>query len=210
MAAKKRNGIAAATNGRKGGNRTGADGLVRYAHIFASAVKESLEVDLLRETGGSLTPPQFHLLRLIALNGRHQIGEVADFLGVTPPAATKAIDKLEGLGLVRREPSTKDRRATLLAVTKPALALVARYEELERTRLGAVLAAFSAEEISQFSGLLERFALRLVAQSEDDGGLCLRCSAYFDDRCPVHDLTANCPYQRMVSGKGRDRAAVEA
>jgi DNA-binding MarR family transcriptional regulator len=201
------NDAAAETNGRNGEE---VIGLVRYAHIFASAVRESLEVDLLSEVDGSLTMPQFHLLRLITLNGRHQIGEVADFLGVTPPAATKAIDKLEGLGLVRREPSPTDRRATLLSVTKPARALVSRYEQLERDRLRPILASFTGREISQFTRLLERFSLRLVAQSKHDGGLCLRCSAYFDDQCPVHHIAENCPYQRMVSSKGRERVALEA
>ncbi len=194
------------SNGHTG---TEGDRLVRFAHIFASAVRESLEVGLLREVDESLSMPQFHLLRLIALNGRHQIGEVADFLGVTPPAATKAIDKLEGLGLIRREPSPTDRRATLLAVTQSARALVSRYEELERDRLRPILVNFSAAEVSQFENLLERFALRLVAQSHDDGGMCLRCSAYFDDHCPVHHLSENCPYQRMLSNKGRDRVAAE-
>lgn len=184
--------------------------LTRYAHIFASAVRERLEVDLLREANEALTLSQFHLLRLIALNGQHQIGEVADFLGVTPPAATKAIDKLEGLGLVRRGPSPLDRRVTLLSATERSRDLVSRYEELETARLAPVLAGFSAEEISQFTRLLERFALGLVAHGENDDGLCLRCSAYFDDHCPVHHVTENCPYQRMLTGKSRERAAAEA
>ena len=194
----------AATDGRNG---RGAFALLRYAHIFASAVRERLEVDLLREANPSLTMSQFHLLRLIALNGQHQIGEVADFLGVTPPAATKAIDKLEGLGLVKRSPSPLDRRVTLLSATETSRDLVSRYEVLEKARLTPVLAGFSAEEVSQFTRLLERFALGLVAHGESDDGLCLRCSAYFDDHCPVHHITDNCPYQRMIAGKSRERAA---
>ncbi len=199
-----------ATDGLNGLNGGKAFRLIRFAHIFASAVRERLEAELLREANDSLTLSQFHLLRLIALNGQHQIGEVADFLGVTPPAATKAIDKLEGLGLVRRGPSTTDRRVTLLSATENSRELVSRYEELERARLTPILAGFSAEEISQFTRLLERFALSLVAGGAEDDGLCLRCSAYFDDHCPVHKVTDNCPYQRMVDGKGRDRAAAEA
>ena len=93
--------------------------LLRYSHIFASAVRDLLELKVLREvTDDPLTLPQFHLLKLISLNGTHQVGEVAQFLGVSPPAATKNIDKLEGLGLVARRSSTRDRRATLLASSR--------------------------------------------------------------------------------------------
>ena len=106
--------------------------LLRYSHIFASAVRDLLELKVLREvTDDPLTLPQFHLLKLISLNGTHQVGEVAQFLGVSPPAATKNIDKLEGLGLVARSPSTDDRRATLLASSHKGRRLVKRYEALK-------------------------------------------------------------------------------
>jgi len=197
----------AATQSRNGRS---AFELIRYAHVFASAVRERLEIDLLREANESLSLSQFHLLRLIALNGQHQIGEVADFLGVTPPAATKAIDKLEGLGLVKRSASALDRRVTLLSATRRSRDLVTRYEALEKDRLTPILAGFTAEEVAQFTRLLQRFALGLVAHGESHDGLCLRCSAYFDEHCPVHHITDNCPYQRMMTGKSRERAAAEA
>ena len=59
--------------------------LLRYSHIFASAVQQVLEIELLRKaTSLPLTVSQFHVLKLMTLNGRHQVGEIADFLGATP------------------------------------------------------------------------------------------------------------------------------
>ena len=49
---------------------------------------------------GTLTLPQLHLLKLIDRHGRHPVGEVADLLGVSAPAATRNVDKLERLGLL--------------------------------------------------------------------------------------------------------------
>ena len=77
-------------NGRGDGNGNGngkaqndSFSLIRHAHIFSSAVRETLEVKLLNEIGGDgISLPQFHLLKLITLNGTHQIGEVADFLAL--------------------------------------------------------------------------------------------------------------------------------
>jgi hypothetical protein len=68
--------------------------LLRYSHIFASTVREILESKLLREASPlPLSLSQLHLLKLMTLNGRHQVGELAGFLGVSPPAATKSVDK---------------------------------------------------------------------------------------------------------------------
>ncbi len=181
--------------------------LLRYAHIFSSVVRDLLELKLLREvTDDPLTLPQFHLLKLISLNGSHQVGEVAQFLGVSPPAATKNIDKLEGLGLVARTPSTDDRRATLLASSRKGRRLVERYEALKEERLEPVLAGFSERELGQLTRLLERFSLRLIKQEDSGEGLCLRCSAYYDEACPVTHLREGCPYQKVRESRRRGAA----
>ena len=173
--------------------------LLRYSHIFASVVREVLEVQLLAEVASDpLTLHQFHLLKLLSANGRHQMGEVAEFLGVSAPAATKNIDKLERLKLVARIPSEDDRRATLLTASTRGRRLVERYEELKTERLAPVFEAFSAEELEQLTRLLERFSLSLIKmEATEDGGLCLRCSAYYDDHCPVQHLQEGCPYQAV-------------
>jgi DNA-binding MarR family transcriptional regulator len=173
--------------------------LLRYSHIFSTLVQEILEIKYLRETTPlPLTLSQLHLLKLISLNGQHQVGEIAYFLGVSSPAATKNIDKLEGLGLVTRSPSQGDRRATLLGSSPKGRNLVKRYEALKQSRLGPILEHFSDSELKEFTRLLEKFSLVLM-KSEDEGeGLCLRCSAYFDQHCPVRVLRDGCPYQKVI------------
>ncbi|TNF83200.1 MAG: MarR family transcriptional regulator [Acidobacteria bacterium] len=172
--------------------------LLRYSHIFASVIREILEIKLLNEvTPNSLTLSQFHLLKLISLNGKHQVGQVADFLGVSPPAATKNIDKLEGLGLVYRRQSKGDRRATLLSSSAKGRRLVEKYETLKAERLTPVINAFSTDELDQLARWLERFSLALLHAEESGEGLCFRCSAYFEEQCPVTHLHEGCPYQKV-------------
>lgn len=176
--------------------------LLRYSHIFASAVREILEIKLLGEISPEpLTLSQFHLLKLISLNGHHQVGEVADFLGVSPPAATKNVDKLERLGLVERRPSKGDRRATLLGSSPRGRGLVRRYESLKAERLTPVAEAFDAAELRQMADLLKRFAVALLSAERSEGagdsGVCLRCSAYFEESCPIPHIRAGCPYQKV-------------
>lgn len=198
-------------------SRRGAEGmerqqqlfaLLRYSHIFASAVREILAEQLLREASPfPLTVSQFQLLKLMARDGRHQVGEVAGFLGVSPPAATKNIDKLEGLGLVVRSPSEGDRRATLLSVSPKGRRLVRRHQELVTARLVSLLEAFRPEEVRQLSRLLERFAVSLLNLEPAEDGFCLRCAAYIERGCPVGQARGGCPYQKSRGGRPGEVAA---
>lgn len=182
----------------KGNGHDDAFRLLRFSHIFASVVREYLELQLLHEVSDDeLSLSQFHLLKLITLDGVHQVGQVAEFLGISPPAATKNIDKMERLGLVSRSPSTGDRRATLLASSPAGRQLVTRYEALKQTRLEPVLEGFSKKELKQMADLLERFSLRLIHAQEPMAQICLRCSAYYDDNCPVPHLQDGCPYKQV-------------
>jgi DNA-binding MarR family transcriptional regulator len=169
--------------------------LLRDSHIFASAIREILDVKLLQEVSPSpLTPSQFQLLKLMSLDGEHQAGEVASFLGVSPPAATKNIDKLERLGLVTRSPSKGDRRATLLAVSRKGRRLVQKYEEHRVARLTPALAGFKPTEIDQFTRLLERFSVSLLRRERSGERFCLRCAGYIEENCPVIQVHGGCRY----------------
>lgn len=185
--------------------------LLRYSHIFASLVREVLEAKYLEEVSrDSLTLSQLHLLKLVSLNGQHQVGEVADFLGVSAPAASKNIDKLERLGLLTRNRSKGDRRATLLSCSARGRRLVEEYETLKTDRLAPVLARFSREELGQLSRLLEKFSLLLIQNEDGNGGVCLRCSAYYDADCPVSRLRDGCPYQKALRSHSDTASPLEA
>jgi DNA-binding MarR family transcriptional regulator len=167
---------------------------LRYSHLFASVVREILEVKFLDEvTPHSLSLPQFHLLKVITLNGVHQVGEVAVFLGMSPPAATKNIDKLHRLGLILRNPSKGDRRATLISPSAKGRRLVQEYEVLKAKRLSPVLEKFRPEEVNRLVRLLKRFSLSIIRLEDTEEGLCLWCAAYCEDSCPVARIRGGCP-----------------
>jgi DNA-binding MarR family transcriptional regulator len=201
--------------GRRGGARESRPGeefrLVRYSHIFASAVREVLELRLLRSASSlPLTLSQFHVLKLMTFNGQHQVSEVASFLGVSPPAATKNIDKLERIGLMVRAQSAGDRRATLLSVTDKGRRLVQRYERLKAERLAAVLEAFEPQEVTRLASLLERFSVALLDLDPGGDGSCLRCAAYLEEGCPVGALRGGCPYRGLKARASRLAERVRA
>jgi DNA-binding MarR family transcriptional regulator len=168
--------------------------LIRYSHIVSSAVREILESDPLDQAGGAgMTPRQFHLLEFIALAGHH-IDDVAKFLRVSPPAATKAVDKLERRGLVVRGGCAGDRRLTLLACSDEGHQLVARYRTLQQETLASAMAGFDHDELSGLAAMLERYSLALISAESNADGLCLRCSGYYDRDCPLQYTQRGCAY----------------
>jgi DNA-binding MarR family transcriptional regulator len=181
---------------------------LRQSHIFSSAVREVLETKLLREaTSMPLTISQFHLLKLMLVDGKHQVGQVADYLGVSAPAATKSVDKLERLDLVVRSPSKGDRRATLLSVSPKGRRLVRKYEDLKAERLAPILERFKPEEIESLTELLERFSISLLGEGEAENEFCLRCAGYLAEGCSIGLMRGGCPHKKNQTGVTGDAEA---
>ncbi|WP_374414428.1 MarR family winged helix-turn-helix transcriptional regulator [Novosphingobium colocasiae] len=69
-----------------------------------------------------LTPQQHQALLVIraAPPGAATVGRVAERLILKPHSATGLIDRMEALGLVQRQPSTLDKRLSVLSLTPEA------------------------------------------------------------------------------------------
>ena len=70
--------------------------------------------------------------------------------------------------------------------------------------------AFKDDELDQLARLLERFSLALIQSEGSIEGLCLRCSAYFDEACPIRHLHDGCPYQKLAASDRRERRRLRA
>ncbi len=189
--------------------------LLRNSHIFASTVREVLERHFLEEASSlPLTISQFYLLKLISNNELYQVGEIAELMGVSNAAASKNIDKLEGLGLVTRTTSEGDRRATLLTLNPKGKRLVQTYEDLKAERLSPVLDQFDPAEIEELSRLLEKFSAEVFrfegsTGDELENSYCLRCAVYLERDCPVGDILGGCPYNTLYAAHHPEHAVTE-
>jgi predicted ArsR family transcriptional regulator len=67
-----------------------------------------------------LTPRQREVLTLLARRQRWSVGEIAAALGVSSPAATKAVVRLESKGFVIRSENEMDRRRVDVRLTRAA------------------------------------------------------------------------------------------
>jgi DNA-binding MarR family transcriptional regulator len=181
---------------------------------FASAVNNVVEEDLLRAIAPrKLTFSQFKLLKLVAMAGAQTLGDVAAFLGVSNPAASKAVDKLVRRGLLGRSEGETDRRAIQLSLTGPSRRLLAAYDAAKDRKLTRVFREFSRADLRRTAELLDKLSAGIVDHAAKAEELCLQCGIYYRKRCLVRQLVRrNCFYRRhkdrknASSGSRGDRA----
>jgi DNA-binding MarR family transcriptional regulator len=174
--------------------------------VFASSVNDAIEEALLRRAGPrQLSFSQFKLLKLVALTEAQTIGDVAAFLGVSNPAASKAVDKLVRQGLLVRSEAPADRRAIQLSLTESSLRLLAAYDAAKNRKLAAVFRRYSPRDLRRTAELLDRLSAGMMDHTAKPEELCLQCGIYYRKKCLVRQLVRrNCFYHRH---KGRKDAA---
>lgn len=179
------------------------------AHVFASAVTEVIEEELLRESLNSeITISQLKLLKLVNLNEAQTIGDVAAFLGVSNAAASKAVDKLVRMMLLRRSEGESDRRSIHLSLTQPSRRMLAAYDSARQEKLNRIFGQFEPEELRQAAVLLDKLSVQIVGNSRERDQLCLQCGIHFREKCVLRSqLDRPCQFQRQ---KERGRKLIRA
>ena len=77
-------------------------------------------------------------------------------LGIDPAAITRALDRLEAKGMLRRERSTTDRRVVHLVLTDEGRAIAAQVPQALASVLNAHLSGFSHDESRLLIDMLRR------------------------------------------------------
>jgi Transcriptional regulators len=177
------------------------------SQVLASAVRESVEKKLLLElTGSPVTVSQLRLLKMIALTGARTIRDVAQFIGVSNAAASKAVDKLVRRKLLRRAEGLDDRREIRLSLTEAAKNLLAEYDDFEEKKLSSVFAEFEADDVRRTIELLDRISAALIGRESDAGEICVQCGIYYREKCLVRQLVQrNCFYHDRRERKAPPR-----
>ena len=175
------------------------DDFLGSAHVFVSAVAEVIEEDLLREvTENQISVSQFKLLKLVSLTEAQTISDVAAFLGVSNAAASKAVDKLVRMMLLRRTEGENDRRSIHLSLTQPGKRILSSYEAARRRKLQEIFGNFQREELQQAAALLDRLSAHIADTSGGEKQMCLQCGIYFREKCVLRKiLSRQCLYQRQ-------------
>ena len=102
-----------------------------------------------------------HVQILISLSrGPHSVGQLADALGVSAPAAIQLVDGLVEHGMVERHPDKSDRRVVLVDYVPGMHEVARRIVESRRGPLERAMRGLTDEEALAFVK-----GLRLLAES---------------------------------------------
>ncbi|MDD6144400.1 MAG: MarR family transcriptional regulator [bacterium] len=79
---------------------------------------------------------------------------------------TSMLDRMEASGLIRREPSPKDRRALLIRLTDKARSLQADYDRISQQMNERYYEGFTEAEVREFEAYLERVLSNLEGEEK--------------------------------------------
>lgn len=106
--------------------------------------------------GMGITGAQWVILMRIARGCASTAAELCRYGHCDTGSMTRMLDRLEEKGLIRRVPSSKDRRITLLELTEAGQDLLPHLPPVAIKVLNAHLKGFSQEELDQLKGFLNR------------------------------------------------------
>jgi DNA-binding MarR family transcriptional regulator len=122
-----------ATAGRSGDPETAATlDAATEAVLLVSRVLIGVAARSLTATEAQLTLPQYRALVVLVTRGPHNVGALADELGIHPTTLTRLCDRLVAKDLIHRSTSPENRREVTLTASDAGAELV-RAETARRT-----------------------------------------------------------------------------
>ena len=119
----------------------------------------SWEQTVVRDSG--LSPAQMHAVEIIGHEGELRMKELAAKMGVTTGTLTVMVDRLEGLGLVTRQPHASDRRSFLVVLTDKGRRHFRQHQALHLELTREMVAGLGPEEVETFSRILTAILARV-------------------------------------------------
>lgn len=116
-----------------------------------------------------LTPSQYNILRILRGEGKPLPSlEIAGRMIQVVPAITGLIDRLEKVGMVKRERCEEDRRVIYIAITPKALKRLGEIDEPLRVLHQELLGHMKKSELKELVRLLEKARLSVAATAAAD------------------------------------------
>jgi DNA-binding MarR family transcriptional regulator len=105
-----------------------------------------------------VTRSDLSTLLILLFRGNLTMSELAAEMGAPLSSMTSIAKRLERKGLIARAASVKDQRVKLVTLTQQGMELAKEWEQIMMAMLGRLEAAFTPEEMEQFTTLLLKAA----------------------------------------------------
>lgn len=103
-----------------------------------------------------ITPAHLRALRTLKRRGTIRLSELSEHLHIAPRSTTEVVDALESRGLVRRRADPGDRRATLVEVTEPGVAILDAIRAVRGTEAERVFGRLSPADRADLARILRK------------------------------------------------------
>ena len=181
-------------NGTSNGRIDTAD-FIRNLHVFNFLTRHNLESLFLHQaTKKSISFVQMNLLRVLAQHPGQTVGNIARFMNVSYPAATKTIDKLVRLGFLKRKEDPHDRRIAHLFLTPSGQRSVDKYDQHKSDQINLVLERLGPQRAAEFNRQIHEFAAILVDVTPPAERPCIQCGAFDPEDCYDPEQDEFCNY----------------
>lgn len=127
-------------------------------HIARAAVVAYEAFELHIGQPHDLRKVDFSLLMLLREQGPMAPKRLVRLLALTPPKLSMVLERLQGRGLIRREPDPNDRRSVSVSLTTAGTKLTRTLEPVARHMERGLLERLSPDEHAQLIALLDKLA----------------------------------------------------
>jgi DNA-binding MarR family transcriptional regulator len=115
------------------------------AVLSASRTLVAIAARSLADAGEEVTLTQYRSLVVLASRGPQGVASLAEAVAVTPPTASRLVERLVKKGLVRRRTDRHDRRQVRIALTESGRHLIDAVSARRRQEIATLLDAVAPE-----------------------------------------------------------------
>ena len=114
-------------------------------------IMRSIRKEMRSRRSPGLSVPQFRALAFAGRNSGATLGELAEHLGLMPPAASAIVEGLVTMNLIERSANTADRRRICIALTPTGQEKLTNTRKIARRCLAELFCPLSGTECGQIS-----------------------------------------------------------
>jgi DNA-binding MarR family transcriptional regulator len=128
------------------------------AVVTASRVLVAMAARSLADAGEEVTLTQYRSLVVLASRGPQGVASLAEAVAVTPPTASRLVDRLLRKGLVHRRTDRHDRRQVRIGLTEAGRRLIDVVTEHRRQEIASLLKSLPVGEQRSMARGLQKLA----------------------------------------------------
>lgn len=127
------------------------ESMVRIPLIMHRKLHRELYKVVLQQFGTDIAPHHLMIMKELQESGTLYSSEIANAISIAKPQMTQSIDKLIGMGMVEREPDTKDRRKISIMLTPKGRDTAERLDNIMKDFVSDKLSILSDDELKKLA-----------------------------------------------------------